>query len=84
MFQRESVDLCIVEPQVATILAALKHLQNEAGPHLGKLKDQLTKLATNFGFIVTESMKHVFKNNIREKYIDKLIDKLTDLLTQSC
>ena len=35
VFQRESVDLCIVEPQVAATIAALKHLPNQAGPYLG-------------------------------------------------
>ena len=66
VFQRESVDLCIVEPQVAATIAALKQLHKDADPRLGQLEDQLTKLETNFGLIVTESMKHV-KKNIREK-----------------
>lgn len=83
VFQRKSVDLCIVEPQVAATIAALKHLCNKAGPHLGQLEDQLTKLASDFCLIVTESMKKDFKNNIREKYIDKFIENLTNKFADS-
>ena len=39
VFQRESVDLCIVEPQVAATIATLKHLCSQAGPYLGQLDD---------------------------------------------
>ena len=59
VFQRESVDLCIVEPQVAATIATLKHLRNQAGPYLGQLDDQLTKLATDLK--ATDSLRHEFQ-----------------------
>ena len=83
VFQRESVDLCIVEPQVAATIATLKHLRNQAGPYLGQLDEQLIKLATDFGLKVTDSMRHEFQIRIREKYIDKLIDNLTERFADS-
>ena len=83
VFQRESVDLCIVEPQVAAAIATLKHLCNQAGPYLGQLDEKLIKLATDFGLKVTDSMRHEFQMRIREKYIDKLIDNLTERFADS-
>ena len=76
--------LCIVEPQVAATIAALKHLRNQAGPYsVEQFDDQLIKLATDFGLKVTDSMRHEFQISIREKYIDKLIDNLTERLADS-
>ena len=72
--------LCIVEPQIAATIAALKHLRNQAGPYLGQFDDQLIKLAT---LKVTDSMRHEFQISIREKYIDKLIDNLTERFADS-
>ena len=77
------MDLCIVEPQVAATIAALKHLRNQAGPYLGQLDDQLIKLATDFGLKVADSMRHEFQISIREKYIDNLINNLTERFADS-
>ena len=70
------MDLCIDEPQVAATIAPLKHLRNQAGPYLRKPDEKLIKLTNDYGLMVTESMRHLFQINIREKSIDKLIDNL--------
>lgn len=83
VFQRENVDLCIVEPQVAATIASLKHLRNQAGPYLQQLDEALGKLTTEFGLCVTDRMKQEFQQNIREKYIDKLVENLNDRFVDS-
>ena len=83
VFQRVSLDLCIVEPEVAATIATLKNLRHQAGPYLRQLDDQLTKFATDFGLNVTDFMRHGFQVSIREKYIDKLVDNLTERFSDS-
>ena len=41
VFQRENVDLCIMEPQTAAKVASLKHLHNHSGPYLLQLDKAL-------------------------------------------
>ena len=37
VFQRESVDMCIIEPQVAATIPSLRHLRSHACPFLQQL-----------------------------------------------
>ena len=80
VFRRESVDLCILEPQIPATIASLKHLCNHSGPYLLQLDKALDKHSTEFGLCVTDAMKQEFQNN---KYIDKLVENLNDSFTDS-
>jgi hypothetical protein len=54
---RESVDLCILEPQITATIASLKHLRNHSRPYLLQLDKALDKLSTEFGLCATDAMK---------------------------
>ena len=73
----------MVEPQVTATIATLKYLRTQAGPHLKQLDETLAKLAAEFGLNVTDTMKHDFQINIREKYVDKLVQNLTERFADS-
>ena len=47
VFQRESVDLFIVEPQVAATISSLRHLRSHAGPYLQQLDKVVGRLNTD-------------------------------------
>ena len=49
VFHRESVDLCIIEPQVAATISFLMHLRSHAGPYLQQLDEVVGSLTTEFG-----------------------------------
>ena len=83
VFQRESVDLCIIEPQVAATISSLRHLRSHAGPYLQQLDEVVGRLTTEFGLCVTDSMKQEFQQSIGEKYIDKVVDNLKDRFADS-
>ena len=82
VFQKESVDLCIIEPQVAATISSLRHLHSHAGPYLQQLDEVVERLTTEFGLCVMDSMKQEFQQSIK-KYIDKLVDNLKDRFADS-
>ena len=56
VFQRESVDLYIIGPQITTTIASLRHLREHSGPYMSQLDEMLHKLGTDFGLSTTLQM----------------------------
>ena len=83
VFQRQAVDLSLVQPQVSATIASIKFLRSKPGPILNQLDNTLTELSSNFGLKVTEEMKTHFQVSIREPYIDKLVENLQDRFRDS-
>ena len=57
VFQREDVDLTIVQPQVSATVGSLKLLLSHPGPYMQGLEAILTELCNSFDFTVTENQK---------------------------
>ncbi len=83
VFQRDAVDLCMIEPQVAATVASIKFLRNQPGPYLTQLDDTISKLSSEFGLKVTDNLKQQFKQSIREKYIDQVVVNLENRFSDS-
>lgn len=83
LFQKEDVDLSVIQPQVTATISVLKSLRCTPGPCLQRLDEAITKLATEFNLSVTEGMKQAFQKNVREKYLDALVDNLENRFSDS-
>ena len=76
LFQREDVDLTVVQPQVNATIGSLKLLLSNPGPCMQNLKATLTQLTGIFNFTITENQRESFKTNIHDKYLQNLINNL--------
>ena len=83
LFQKEDVDLSVIQPQVTATLSVLKSLQTQPGPHLRQLNDTVATLASDFNLSVTEEKKKAFQENVREHYLNKLVQNLEDRFCDS-
>ena len=83
LFQKEDVDLSVIQPQVTATLSVLKSLRTQPGPHLRQLNDTVATLASDFNLSVTEEKKKAFQENVREHYLDKLVQNLEDRFCDS-
>lgn len=83
VFQREDVDLTIIQPQVNATVSSLKLLLNHPGPYMQGLDATLTQLSGSFNFTTTENQRVSFKTNIHDKYLQNLISNLEDRFSDS-
>ena len=67
VFQRENVDIRIMEPQKNATMASVTHLHNHSRPYLLQLDKALDKISTEFSLCATDAMKQEFQQNIQEK-----------------
>lgn len=78
IFQREDVDLTVIQPQVNATISSLKLLLSHQGPYMQSFEAVLTQLSGSFNFAIKESEKESFKRNIHDKYLQCLISNLED------
>ena len=75
LFQKEDINISVVQPQVTATISVLKSLRNKPGPYLKQLDEAVTKLATEFALSVTEEQKQTFRKNVREQYFRQTCEK---------
>ena len=76
IFQKEDVDLSLVQPCLKTTIDAIKEYMHCPGPNLSKVDDVLVTDLKDFQIIATDSQKDTFKSSLQAVYIQAIIDQL--------
>lgn len=76
IFQKQSVDLSLVQPCVKTAIESIKQYETTAGPNLSKLDQVLATDLQDFHITPTEAQKQEFKSSVQLKYIETIVLQL--------
>ena len=76
IFQKENVDLTLIQPCLQTTIDAIKDYKDNTGPNLRKLDNVLATELKDFHITASDAQKEEFKSSIQRKYIGTLITGL--------
>ena len=75
IFQKESVDLSLIQPCLKTTIDTIKEYQHSPGPNLKKVEDVLATDLKDFRIEVTASQKEAFKSGIQMVFVQAIVDQ---------
>ena len=78
IFQKENVDLTLIQPCLKTTIDAIKVYKTSPGPNLRRLNDVLTTDLKDFQIVPSDVQKEQFKSTVQDKYIQAIITGLED------
>ena len=78
IFQKESVDLSLIQPCLKTTIDAIKKYEDTPGPNLSKVDDVLATDLKDFQIVATDTQKEQFKSTIQKVYIKAIIEHLNN------
>ena len=78
IFQKENVDLSLIQPCLKSTIDAIKKYKHADGPNLSKVDHVLASDLKDFRIVPTSAQKQSFKSSIQEVYIQAIVDKLND------
>ena len=73
IFQKENIDLTLIQPCLQTTIDTIKEYKDNAGPNQRKLDSILVTELKDFQITSSDATKEQFKSNIQSKYIEALI-----------
>ena len=76
IFQREDVDLSLIQPCLKTTIDSIKEYVHSPGPNLSKIDHVLATDLKDFQIVATDSQKEAFKSSIQAVYIQAIVDQL--------
>ena len=76
IFQKENVDLSLIQPCLKSTIDAIKKYEDDPGPNLSKLDEVLVTELKDFQIEATSQQKDSFKNQIQDAYIKALTEQL--------
>ena len=76
IFQKEDVDLSLIQPCLKTTIDAIKEYLHCSGPNLSKVDHVLETDLKDFQITATATQKEAFKTNVQSVYIQGVIDHL--------
>ena len=76
IFQKEKVDLSLIQPCLKTTIDAIKEYLHCPGPNLSKVDHVLETDLKDFQNTATATQKEAFKTNVQSVYIQGVIDHL--------
>ena len=78
IFQKENVDLSLIQPCLKTTIDTIKKYQHTPGPNLSKVDHVLATDLKDFQIEATSTQKEAFKSSIQVLYIQAIVDQLHD------
>lgn len=78
IFQKENVDLSLIQPCLKTTIDTISKHKGSAGPNLSKVDQVLSTELEAFSIEATSAQKEAFKSNIQAKYIEAIVNELRD------
>jgi len=78
IFQKENVDLSLIQPCLKTTIDTISKYKGSAGPNLSKVDQVLSTELEAFSIEATSAQKEAFKSNIQAKYIEAIVNELRD------
>lgn len=78
IFQKENVDLSLIQPCLQTTIDTIDKYKVTAGPNLSKVDQVLSSELKDFSIEVTSVQQAAFKSEIQVKYIEAIVNQLRD------
>ena len=76
IFQKQNVDLSLVQPCLKSAVDSIKQYETTQGPNLSKLGQVLATDLKDFNITPTDAQKQEFKSSIQAKYIHAIVTVL--------
>ena len=76
VFQKQSVDLSLVQPCLKTAVDSIKQYETTQGPNLSRLDQVLATDLHDFNITPTDAQKQEFKSSVQVKYIQAIVTQL--------